>query len=128
MLIPNILHIKLFQPKNSQVPLIEGPGAEIKPTPTSANSATEPSVSASASSGQYEESVRAHTVRRGGGVLLLGYHEVPDQTKDRIAPAHQIADKSTPVIPPASVIGTQVFLLVNASVLYGICKFGVRAT
>ena len=103
------IRIHFFQPKNFEVPLIEGPGTgtKIKPTPTSTESVSEPSVSASASStGQYKESVRAHTVRRGGGVLLLGYHEVPDQTKDRISPAHQIADKSTPVIPPASVLSS----------------------
>ena len=101
------MRVKYFQPKNFEVPLIEGPGTRIKPTPTSTESVSEPSVSASASStGQYKESVRAHTVRRGGGVLLLGYHELPDQTKDRISPAHQIADKSTSVIPPASVLSS----------------------
>ncbi|KAK3586701.1 hypothetical protein CHS0354_039173 [Potamilus streckersoni] len=42
----------------------------------------------------YEERVTAHTIRRGGIILLLGYHEVPEQDMSRIHPNYQITDKS----------------------------------
>ncbi len=41
-------------------------------------------------------------MRREGGLLLLGHHEIPDQAQSRIATSHQIADKSNKkrIIPP----------------------------
>ncbi|KAL3877911.1 hypothetical protein ACJMK2_035553 [Sinanodonta woodiana] len=42
----------------------------------------------------YEERVTAHTIRRGGIILLLGYHEVPEKDMSRIHPSYHITDKS----------------------------------
>lgn len=44
------------------------------------------------SSSVREERIKASTIRRGGPVLMLGYHEVPDKAKSRISPAFQITN------------------------------------
>ena len=76
-----------------ETPRLDGPGSGIHSSRPGRDDSRK---------GQHEERVRASTTRRGGGVLLLGYHEVPDKTKDRISPANQIADRSDKVIPPNS--------------------------
>ncbi|XP_060605820.1 serine/threonine-protein kinase/endoribonuclease IRE1-like [Ruditapes philippinarum] len=51
----------------------------------------------------HEEKMRAHTVRREDAVLLLGYHEVPEEDQNQITSAIQITDRSETtdkVIPP----------------------------
>ncbi|KAK2160611.1 hypothetical protein LSH36_129g02045 [Paralvinella palmiformis] len=48
--------------------------------------------------GQHTESVNAVTVRRGGGILLLGFHEIPEQVNSIIDKSRQITDASSKVI------------------------------
>ncbi|XP_064627806.1 serine/threonine-protein kinase/endoribonuclease IRE1-like [Lineus longissimus] len=51
----------------------------------------------------HTESAKAHTVRRGKNVILIGHHEVPDEIRSRISTDRQIADKSdkpNQYIPP----------------------------
>ncbi|XP_046337204.2 serine/threonine-protein kinase/endoribonuclease IRE1-like [Haliotis rufescens] len=72
-------------PKNKGPLLLEGPRQEENPKEN-------PQKGEKASNTQ---SIRATTVRRGGGVLMLGYHEVPDRTNARISPAFQITDHSS---------------------------------
>ncbi|KAL4240931.1 Serine/threonine-protein kinase/endoribonuclease IRE1 [Mactra antiquata] len=80
-------------PKDSGPPQLEGPtidkNDDNKDKPTKSST--------------HEEKMRAHTVRRGNAVLMLGYHEVPDEDNSRISPAFQITDRSETtdkVIPP----------------------------
>nr|KAI8766493.1 serine/threonine-protein kinase/endoribonuclease ire-1-like [Biomphalaria glabrata] len=40
------------------------------------------------------ELIKATTVRRGGAVLMIGYHELPDKSVSRLSPAYQLPDKS----------------------------------
>ncbi|CAH1794461.1 unnamed protein product [Owenia fusiformis] len=46
----------------------------------------------------HKDSITAHTVRRGGGVLMIGYHEVPDLSQSTIK--QQLPDKSEKIILP----------------------------
>ncbi|RUS89808.1 hypothetical protein EGW08_002420 [Elysia chlorotica] len=41
-----------------------------------------------------EELIKATTIRRGGGVLLLGFHDMPQKSGSRISSAYQISDTS----------------------------------
>ncbi|GFO02317.1 serine/threonine-protein kinase/endoribonuclease ire-1 [Plakobranchus ocellatus] len=41
-----------------------------------------------------EELIKATTIRRGGGVLMLGFHEMPQKSGSRISSIYQISDKS----------------------------------
>ncbi|KAJ8317880.1 hypothetical protein KUTeg_002971 [Tegillarca granosa] len=69
-------------PKNQGPLLIEGP----KPNKNAHNS------------NMHEEKVTASTVRRGGSILLLGYHEVPEEVNSRVSPAYQIASDTPQVV------------------------------
>ncbi|KAH9504016.1 Serine/threonine-protein kinase/endoribonuclease IRE1 [Bulinus truncatus] len=40
------------------------------------------------------ELIKATTVRRGGAVLMIGYHDLPDKSASRLSPAYQLPDKS----------------------------------
>ncbi|XP_069123226.1 serine/threonine-protein kinase/endoribonuclease IRE1-like [Argopecten irradians] len=40
----------------------------------------------------HEQRIKASTIRRGGPILMLGYHEVPDKSNSRISPAFQITN------------------------------------
>ncbi|WAQ95754.1 ERN1-like protein [Mya arenaria] len=42
----------------------------------------------------HKEKMTAHTVRRGKAVLMLGYHEVPEEDSNKISPAFQVTDRS----------------------------------
>ncbi|CAG5132283.1 unnamed protein product, partial [Candidula unifasciata] len=48
----------------------------------------------------HEESVKATTIRRGGAVLMIGYHEMPEKSGARISSVFQISDKSDDKIIP----------------------------
>ncbi|XP_033737119.1 serine/threonine-protein kinase/endoribonuclease IRE1-like [Pecten maximus] len=43
-------------------------------------------------SNMHEQRIKASTIRRGGPILMIGYHEVPDKSNSRISPAFQITD------------------------------------
>ncbi|XP_074647988.1 serine/threonine-protein kinase/endoribonuclease IRE1-like isoform X2 [Tubulanus polymorphus] len=77
-------------PKNTGPLLLEGPTIKEEPPKP----------------GMHTERANAHTVRRMENVLLIGYHEVPEEMKSRIASARQIADKSensNKIIPPVGI-------------------------
>ncbi|XP_013384368.1 serine/threonine-protein kinase/endoribonuclease IRE1 isoform X2 [Lingula anatina] len=80
-------------PKDVGVLLLEGPTVPAEAPPP----------------GRHKDIIGASTKRRGGPALMLGYHEVPENTKSKIIPL-QIADKSgtiasrilTPALPANS--------------------------
>ncbi|XP_052262641.1 serine/threonine-protein kinase/endoribonuclease IRE1-like [Dreissena polymorpha] len=78
-------------PRNFSPPQIEGPKATDKKSKKEKKQAT-----------THTEKMTAHTVRRGNVVLMLGYHEVPEEDKNRISPAFQVTDKSEKIILPPS--------------------------
>ena len=55
--------------------LLEGPMTESDP-PSNQNDADDNY--RQSGPGRYKDSINANTKRRGGHVLLLGYHEIPD--------------------------------------------------
>ncbi|XP_045214288.2 serine/threonine-protein kinase/endoribonuclease IRE1-like [Mercenaria mercenaria] len=79
-------------PREGGIPQLEGPkGTVVDKPPLKQPPQT------------HEEKIRAHTVRRKDAVLLLGYHEVPEEDQNRITPAFQITDRSETtdkIIPP----------------------------
>ncbi|XP_035826397.1 serine/threonine-protein kinase/endoribonuclease IRE1 isoform X2 [Aplysia californica] len=42
----------------------------------------------------HRELIKATTIRRGGAVLMIGFHEMPEKSASRIASVYQISDKS----------------------------------
>ncbi|BFZ17659.1 hypothetical protein BsWGS_20698 [Bradybaena similaris] len=59
-----------------------------------------PVVDKNVESQSHEESVKATTIRRGGAVLMIGYHEMPEKSASRISSIFQISDKSNDKIIP----------------------------
>ncbi|GFR93988.1 serine/threonine-protein kinase/endoribonuclease ire-1 [Elysia marginata] len=53
-----------------------------------------------------EELIKATTIRRGGGVLMLGFHEMPQKSGSRISSVYQISDKSEDKVIQPTIDGT----------------------
>ncbi|KAK6170116.1 hypothetical protein SNE40_018589 [Patella caerulea] len=72
-----------ISPRNFGPLLLEGPDASIVDPIKSEDKST------------HEQKIKASTIRRGRGILMLGYHEVPEASIVRISPAFQITDRTS---------------------------------